>query len=117
LNEYKSEAFLLFNVMLDDLKERVVSLLSRVEFGPEPPPEPRMSPLVQEVHPSLGGEFGVGAETAVLEPVWGDNAVLLEPPRRSEDEDSANRPVVVGRNAPCPCGSGKKYKHCHGMAG
>ena len=44
LNEYKSEAFALFNAMLDELKERVTAMLARVELGPEPPPEPLFQP-------------------------------------------------------------------------
>src|SRR6185437_5657939 len=44
LNEYKSEAFALFNAMLDELKERVTAMLSRVELGPEAPPEPLFQP-------------------------------------------------------------------------
>ena len=44
LNEYKSEAFALFNAMLDELKERVTSMLARVELGPEAPPEPLFQP-------------------------------------------------------------------------
>ena len=111
LNEYKSEAFALFNAMLDDLRERVVSTLSRVELSAEPPPLPHTLPagMVENfAAPALAGadQFG-GAEG------WqsGDVAVVAF---------DANDPTTWGgtqRNAPCPCGSGKKYKHCHGRAG
>ena len=48
LNEYKSEAFAMFNAMLDDLKERVTSMLARVELGPEPTPEPAFQPTARQ---------------------------------------------------------------------
>ena len=50
LNEYKSEAFVLFNFLLDELKERVTTMLSRVEIAQEPPQPQPFSPLMQEVH-------------------------------------------------------------------
>ena len=55
LNEYKSEAFALFNAMLDELKERVTAMLARVELAPEQPPPPVFAPLSQpfiESHPA-----------------------------------------------------------------
>ena len=55
LNEYKSEAFVLFNAMLDELKERVTSLLSRVEIAPDRPAGPMFDPMPQtflESHPA-----------------------------------------------------------------
>ena len=111
LNEYKSEAFALFNNMLDDLRERVVSTLSRVELSAEPPPLPHSLPagMVENfAAPALAGadQFG-GAD------VWQMGEAALAP-------FDANDPTTWGgtqRNAPCPCGSGKKYKHCHGRMG
>ncbi len=109
LNEYKSEAFALFNAMLDELRERVTANVSRVELAPQAQPESITvsfaPPPVQmtESHP------------APMPP--GGDVALLDPPARAavDPSDSAtwrNTP----RNAPCPCGSGKKYKHCHGRA-
>ncbi len=108
LNEYKSEAFTLFNAMLDELKERVTMLLSRVELSPDAPPTPDFQPpprAMAELHPApvsvMQAFEPMGAED-------GGVAVVAEDQR---DQDPwANTP----RNAPCPCGSGKKYKHCHG---
>ncbi len=117
LNEYKSEAFALFNAMLDELKERVTSMLSRVELGPEAPPEqalpPRMTGPMWENHPEAALGYG-----------GGDVDVLEAPSRlglagaRSEavDPEDPSTWQGVARNAPCPCGSGKKFKHCHGRA-
>ncbi len=114
LNEYKSEAFLLFNVMLDDLKERITALLARVELAEERPmPEPLASPYIHESHPAPGSAYG--AATAELG--WDDSAVMVGGPRGGDEGTESPRPAMVGRNAACPCGSGKKFKHCHGMAG
>ncbi|MBV8576893.1 MAG: preprotein translocase subunit SecA, partial [Acetobacteraceae bacterium] len=73
LNEYKSEAFAMFNAMLDELKERVTALLARVEFSPERPPQPEFEPRRQamfELHPEpaplmAGGEQDLAFETAM----------------------------------------------------
>ena len=109
LNEYKSEAFALFNSLLDDLKERVTMMLARVELGPDPsqdsiePPAP--GPMIEN-HPDLvdeSGPAGYGmAETSVM---------TLTP---GVDPNDPSTWAATPRNAACPCGSGKKFKHCHG---
>jgi preprotein translocase subunit SecA len=117
LNEYKSEAFALFNAMLDELKERVTSMLARVELAPEPIREPPPTQYM-ELHPQPVSAFAGEPEMA-LEGA-GDTQVSLAPlPLRSDAVDP-NDPATwrnASRNAPCPCGSGKKYKHCHGRLG
>ncbi|WP_298285217.1 preprotein translocase subunit SecA [Acidocella sp.] len=110
LNEYKREAFAMFAAMLDDLKERVTWGLSHVVVSEAPPPPPP-APATFENHPQPGH---VAPDQALTDPVVHD----LDGPRpyRPEDIDPA-RPETWGptpRNAPCPCGSGKKYKYCHG---
>jgi preprotein translocase subunit SecA len=110
LNEYKSEAFVLFNAMLDDLRERVITTLSRVTLSAEPPPPPPELSManMRESHPDAN--FGGG--TVLMEPVQvsvGQSVSAIDP----------NDPTTwraTQRNAACPCGSGKKYKHCHGRA-
>ncbi len=126
LNEYKSEAFALFNAMLDEMKERVTSLLARVELNPDRPVEPVFEhPPRQmfEQHPEpepmfAGGPGGEGADQ-MLEMHGGPAPmVVAAQPMRSQAVDP-NDPATwhnAGRNAPCPCGSGKKYKHCHGRS-
>ena len=100
--------------MLDDLKERITALLARVELAEERPmPEPLASPYIHESHPAPGSAYG--AATAELG--WDDSAVMVGGPRGADEGTEAPRPAMVGRNAACPCGSGKKFKHCHGMAG
>jgi preprotein translocase subunit SecA len=120
LNEYKSEAFVLFNAMLDDLKERVTSMIARVELAPEPPPQPLPMGFGQgmiESHPTPLDSYAT--EPAMAMELAGGNgtAIAMEPRPMRADGIDANDPSTwrnVGRNAVCPCGSGKKYKHCHG---
>jgi preprotein translocase subunit SecA len=88
LNEYKSEAFQLFEAMLSNLREAVTAQLMRVEVVTTPPPEPL--PVMQAHH--LNADAG-------------------SPRRDPNDPSTWGR---VGRNEACPCGSGLKYKHCHG---
>jgi preprotein translocase subunit SecA len=110
LNEYKNEAFALFNAMLDDLKERVTVMLARVQVAPEVPPEimfQPQTPVMVESHPAPA--------MAALEMVEADSQVATLPSRTEEtDPNDAQNWASVPRNAPCPCGSGKKFKHCHG---
>jgi len=114
LNEYKSEAFGLFNAMLDELKERVTSMLARVELGPEAPPEPLFRPMAQQ-----NLQYSDPAASA---PYAGGDVLEAERPRMALGTQAATAidpadPATwrdTPRNAPCPCGSGKKYKHCHG---
>jgi preprotein translocase subunit SecA len=108
LNEYKSEAFALFNTMLDDMRERVISMLSRVELSAEPPPMPRPAfGSMIENHPDamLGG----GVALAEMDPIQ----MTLGAPPTVDLNDPATW-GSISRNAPCPCGSGQKFKHCHG---
>jgi preprotein translocase subunit SecA len=107
LNEYKTEAFALFNRMLSELRERVTGLLARVELAPPPPVfAPQMT--ASRLDPAFAGEAG-GGETGVLE----RPAVRRETASGVDPADPATWHRTP-RNAPCPCGSGKKYKHCHG---
>jgi preprotein translocase subunit SecA len=114
LNEYKTEAFNLFNRMLAELRERVTSLLARVELAPPAPP-PVFAPQMTEtrIDPAFAGEMARGetGETGVLErpAVRRETANGVDP----ADPSTWHR---TPRNAACPCGSGKKYKHCHGRA-
>jgi len=99
LNEYKSEAFNMFEHMLEQLRETVTTYLSHVQLTnpaeevrqPEPPRDDQIT--ATHLDP-VTGENELAGDTAVLEK--GDNW------------------GKVRRNAPCPCGSGKKFKQCHG---
>jgi preprotein translocase subunit SecA len=123
LNEYKSEAFVLFNAMLDELKERVTSMLSRVELAPEGPAEPIPPPRplqMFELHPEPEMAFAGAADDApdvTMELRSGPAPMSMSVRSMRADAVNPNDPATwrnAARNGPCPCGSGKKYKHCHG---
>ena len=114
LNEYKQEAFALFEEMLVGLRERTTMMLAHVElsmdFSEEEYLAARAGSEGEAHHDSpeyLGGEGDAGEDTATMTVVN----------RQSAPEVDPNDPATWGkvpRNAPCPCGSGNKYKHCHG---
>ena len=115
LNEYKSEAFALFNAMLDDLKERVTGSLSRIEVA-EAPPEPRPEPIMVAMHPDPHGSTDGSLALADADQV----TVRIATSARANIAVDSNDPgtwAATPRNAPCPCGSGRKFKHCHGRVG
>ncbi|MCW8086205.1 preprotein translocase subunit SecA [Sabulicella glaciei] len=117
LNEYKREAFSLFNVMLEELRERTTSLLLRLEFQPNQPlPEPEPVRVTDMRHAEP--ELLVGAAAMEDVPPMGYGAATLAEPRVTPGVDPGDPATwaTTPRNAPCPCGSGKKYKHCHGRA-
>src|SRR6266849_4017749 len=103
LQEYKSEAFSLFEAMIAHLREAVTAQLMRVEIVPpeEQPALPHME--AHKLDPNTGED-----ELAFA------NASLV--PTATADRDPKNPASwgKIGRNEDCPCGSGKKYKHCHG---
>ena len=108
LNEYKTEAFSLFENLLYDLRHNVTRWLMTVEFRFQAPPE---LPEFQEIH---------------LNPGTGENEMANPSAQNPEGtlvgDDRSKLPVealpanwqMAGRNAPCPCGSGRRYKACHG---
>jgi preprotein translocase subunit SecA len=113
LNEYKQEAYELFQSLLANLRELVTTQLSHVELQPRPvaPPVADLSRL-RETHidPFTGEDDadGDGDDTiaGALGATGGDPSLKPIDPQLLEG---------VSRNAPCPCGSGKKFKHCHGQ--
>ena len=119
LNEYKREAFDLFNGMLTDLRERVTSVLMRIELRPDAAAALARAGAGDGHAPPRPGDGRAGdgrrGRSGLSTPApmaTGDAA------RRAEAVDP-NDPATwsrTPRNAPCPCGSGKKYKHCHGRA-
>jgi preprotein translocase subunit SecA len=130
LVEYKKESFALFQAMKERIDEEIVHYMWWLrpivtEGGQEPvaarrPVQRARSPLIL----SGGGEapspaFGGGQAAAVAAPPF--PASGRQPPPRVGGDDAAIKTVrrdepKVGRNDPCPCGSGKKYKKCHGAA-
>jgi preprotein translocase subunit SecA len=113
LNEYKSEAFALFNAMLVELKERVTGLLARVELAPERPLAP--PPMRQMVESHAEPQSALSSDLALAEPPAAPRIVSMAPSRTPAiDPHDESTWAATPRNALCPCGSGKKYKHCHG---
>ena len=121
LNEFKREAFNMFEGLLSQLRERVTGVLSHVQLQAAPTEEELRPQEEQEMHEehesfdALSGGAGMGGmtptqpreEAQVREPVRHNAAAVIDP-------DDPSTWGKVQRNAPCPCGSGKKYKHCHG---
>jgi len=102
LQEYKSEAFALFESLIAHLREAVTAQLMRVEIVPPQEQElPEMA--VHKLDPNTGEDEMAFAQ-ASLAPV---------PPSERDPQNPATW-GKVGRNEDCPCGSGRKYKHCHG---
>jgi preprotein translocase subunit SecA len=109
LNEYKTEAFSLFETLIGDLRQSVTRWLMTVEIQ-FAPPEPAPPPMF-EVH---------------VDPATGQNERALAMAGTAMESGSAQQRAALplsalpagfertGRNASCPCGSGRKFKHCHG---
>jgi len=105
LNEYKSESFEMFQAMLSNLRQAVTAQLMRVELvreAADAPPPAAPQTYGHHIDATTGeDDFGEGADDAYVDP----------------SQRNPNNPRSwgkVGRNELCPCGSGKKYKHCHG---
>jgi preprotein translocase subunit SecA len=126
LNEYKTEAFVLFEGMLARLREAVTGQLMHVELAP-PEEQPALQPIelppmeAHHIDPTTGLDEFALAEAALAAGAHSDGrgAEKRAPlhTRKSAEALSPHDPATWGkvpRNASCPCGSGKKYKHCHG---
>ena len=112
LNENKGEGFELFQAMLANLRQTVTAQLMRVELvrqaADAPPPQ---APEMHGHHiDGTTGEDDFG-ETALATMTREDQRVVAAEDRDPNDQRTWGK---VGRNEACPCGSGKKYKHCHG---
>ncbi|ANC54577.1 preprotein translocase subunit SecA [Brevundimonas sp. GW460-12-10-14-LB2] len=108
LNEYKTEAFSLFENLLYDLRHNVTRWLMTVEFRFQAPPE---LPEFQEIHLNPGTGENEMANPSAQNPegtLIGDDRSKLPVEALPPDWE------MTGRNSPCPCGSGRKFKHCHG---
>jgi len=119
LNEYKREAFNLFEDLLTGLREQVVTLLATLQIRMEPPPMPEMPTQMHEVHedPAIASSMSDDPAYDPADPDGGGVATLHRPRQVAKGPADPNDPSTwgkVSRNAVCPCGSGKKFKHCHG---
>ena len=116
LNEYKQEAFQMFTAMLDDMRLRVTQTMCRIQAVSEPPPYPVVDSSAH--HESFEAPPAAPALTQP-EPV----VSFAAPQAQFAAAGSVNEPDAATlqqwyeetpRNALCPCGSGQKFKHCHG---
>ncbi|WP_430396097.1 preprotein translocase subunit SecA [Ferrovibrio sp.] len=107
LNEYKREAFALFQQMLLRVRENLTAVLARVEVRAEEPPADLFARPTQPMQESRGEalEGGEAQPTLAARPVQASAQV---------DPNDPNTWRATPRNSLCPCGSGKKYKYCHG---
>jgi len=113
LNEYKAEAFSLFEAMVAHLREAVTAQLMRVEVVQSPPPDEAASLPYMEAH-KVDPITGEDELAPALAPALVGNGNGAQAQRKPSDPSSWGK---VGRNEMCPCGSGKKFKHCHGKFG
>ncbi|MEL7127469.1 MAG: SEC-C metal-binding domain-containing protein, partial [Pseudomonadota bacterium] len=104
LNEYKNEAFQLFEVMLESLRTEVTNKLARIR------------PLTEEEQQEMLAQVAAQQEAVqqAAEPEPAVPAPSAEAVEKGFDENDPTTWGNPGRNDPCPCGSGKKFKHCHG---
>jgi preprotein translocase subunit SecA len=117
IDEYKQEAFLLFERLLVSIREEVTRVLMRAQVQLEEVPPPVLPDFItQHLDPFSGDD-----DTADIDAATGavlSNLPPLNIPQPPLSHGEAQGGVVeapISRNAPCPCGSGRKYKHCHGQ--
>jgi len=104
LQEYKSEAYTLFEGLISHLRDAVTAQLVRVEVVSPEEQQPELPQMEAHHLDPLTGEDNVAVAQAALAPV----------PAAQRDPNNPATWGKVGRNEDCPCGSGKKFKHCHG---
>ncbi|MBX3564941.1 MAG: preprotein translocase subunit SecA [Sphingomonas sp.] len=119
INEYKQEAFALFERMLETIREDVTRTLAMAQFRMAPPQDlPELPDFLTTHIDPLSGEddtydYDGGATGNVLAQL--PPMAIPQPSGADLPTDPAEWDGLVGRNATCPCGSGLKYKHCHGQ--
>ncbi|MEM8853459.1 MAG: SEC-C metal-binding domain-containing protein, partial [Pseudomonadota bacterium] len=130
LNEYKTEAFALFESMLSELRTATTGQLMRIEIqtqqpAPTLPADGDLASMEPHHMDPFSGEDEFELADAAYGPEPGapeDGEVAVREPRAARKTAAERNPAdpkswgKVSRNEPCPCGSGKKYKHCHGKA-
>jgi preprotein translocase subunit SecA len=118
IDEYKQEAFLLFERLLVSIREEVTKVLMRAQVQLEPAPPPELPDFItQHLDPFSADDDTADIDAAARGLMPGVTPLLNipQPPLPQRDEGGNVAEAPISRNAPCPCGSGKKYKHCHGQ--
>jgi preprotein translocase subunit SecA len=115
LIEYKKEAFDLFQNLLDDVREESLRRLFRVQLAEAPPPMPRRPVQMVARHDDAGGisRMAAASESSAPAKEPATDGSATRNTRESAPARPARGMLRAGRNDPCPCGSGKKYKKCH----
>jgi preprotein translocase subunit SecA len=117
IDEYKHEAFAMFERMLGQIREDVTRTLAFAQFSFQQPEFPEMPDFItHHIDPFTGEDDSYDMDAAT-----GNIFSRLPPLQIGQpmipDELMVEEAPPVSRNAPCPCGSGRKYKHCHGQLG
>jgi preprotein translocase subunit SecA len=119
IDEYKQEAFLLFERLLVAIREQVTQTLMKAQIQLQPPPLPELPEFItQHLDPFSGDDDTADIDAAVrgsMIPNFTPIGAIPQPPLPQREGGGNVAEAPVSRNAPCPCGSGKKYKHCHGQ--
>ena len=117
IDEYKQEAFLLFERLLVAIREEVTKFLMRAQLQLEPAPPPVLPDFItQHLDPFSADDDTADIDAAARGLMPNIPLINIPQPHMPQRDEAGN--VVeapISRNAPCPCGSGKKYKHCHGQ--
>ncbi|MEJ2741527.1 MAG: preprotein translocase subunit SecA [Gammaproteobacteria bacterium] len=106
--EYKREAFELFRSMLDNLKFEVVQFLTVVELR-------RQEEIDEMEQKNRAAAEALREKQRAQHPGISEGEEVVEPGNEKRAQPVQRQQPKVGRNEPCPCGSGRKYKHCHGQ--
>ena len=117
IDEYKQEAFLLFERLLIAIREEVTKTLMRAQIQLEEAPPPQLPDFItQHLDPFSGDDDTVDIDAGARGLMSGIPSLNIpQPPLPLRDSDGGVVEAPISRNALCPCGSGKKYKHCHGQ--
>jgi preprotein translocase subunit SecA len=113
LTEYKVEGFQIFDTMIDDIREEIASKMHLIRIQAPGEREVRPARAAAAVHSASHSSFGAFSGGGTASRSGGQNAALRNSAQGGSVTVVRSQPKV-GRNDPCPCGSGKKYKHCHG---
>jgi preprotein translocase subunit SecA len=117
IDEYKQEAFLLFERLLVSIREEVTRVLMRAQLQLEEPRPVLPDFITQHLDPFSGDDDTADLDAAARGLLAGLPPLSIPQPSLPQRDDGGVVEAPVSRNAPCPCGSGKKYKHCHGQLG
>jgi preprotein translocase subunit SecA len=113
IDEYKQEAFLLFERLLVAIREDVTKTLMRAQVAMDPLPLPELPAFLTQHLDPLSGLDDTADLDAAARGLMGGFGPDTNIPQPDLPEGALAEPI--SRNAPCPCGSGKKFKHCHGQ--